>query len=84
MVDEGEPGTGGGPSPMRFVGVGFELIVPILLGMYLGHLLERWLEIEPWGLVGGALLGILTGFVQFFRSVLPPRDRGGGHGQDGA
>ena len=83
-MDDGEPGTGGGLSPMRFVGVGFELIVPILVGLYLGHRLDGWLEIEPWGLVGGAVLGMLTGFVQFFRSVLPPRRRGGGPDQDGA
>ena len=83
-MDEGDPGTGGGLSPMRFVGVGVELIVPILVGMYVGHRLDGWLEIEPWGLVGGAVLGILTGFVQFFRSVLPPRPRGDGKDQDGA
>ena len=82
-MDDGDPGTGKGPSPMRFVGVGVELIVPILVGMYIGHRLDGWLEIAPWGLVGGAVLGILTGFVQFFRSVLPPRERGGGQGQDG-
>lgn len=82
-MNDGGPGPGSGSSPMRFVGVGVELIVPILVGLYLGYRLDDWLEIGPFGLVGGAVLGIVTGFVQFFRSVLPPRGRGGDPGQDG-
>jgi F0F1-type ATP synthase assembly protein I len=74
-----EPGGrngGPGPSPLRFVGIGAELIAPVLVAMYLGHRLDLWLETDPWFLIGGAVLGIVTGFVQFFRSVLPGGPRG--------
>jgi F0F1-type ATP synthase assembly protein I len=37
--------------------VGFEMVAPIVLGLILDHYLD-W---TPWGLVGGALLGLCGG-----------------------
>lgn len=80
-----EGGGGPGPSPLRFVGIGAELIAPVLVAMYLGHRLDLWLETDPWFLIGGAVLGIVTGFVKFFRSVLPkgPENSGSDGGREG-
>lgn len=68
-----EPGAGG-PSPWSHVGLGFEIAVPVLLGVLAGERLDRWLGTKPWLLVAGALLGIAVGFYGFFRSVLPRRE----------
>jgi F0F1-type ATP synthase assembly protein I len=69
---EREPGPSG-PSPWSYVGVGFEIAVPLLVGVVLGRRLDVWLGTEPWLLLVGALLGMAAGFLAFFRAVLPPR-----------
>jgi F0F1-type ATP synthase assembly protein I len=53
--------------------LGFEIAVPLLVGVVLGRRLDVWLETEPWLLLVGALLGMAAGFLAFFRAVLPPR-----------
>jgi len=63
----------GPPSPFRFVGVGFELIVPMIAGVFVGHGLDRRLGTAPWCLLVGVLLGMAAGFLAFFRTVLPPK-----------
>ena len=70
MSDGDAPGPA---SPFRFVGVGFELVVPLLAGLWIGSRLDRWLGTSPWLLLLGTLLGMAAGFLAFFRSVLPPR-----------
>ena len=67
---EPPPGT---PSPFRFLGVGVELIAPILVGLWLGWKADAWLGTGPWLLLGGTVLGMAAGFVSFYRRVLPPR-----------
>jgi len=37
--------------------VGLEMVAPIVVGL----LLDRWLEWGPWGLIGGAVLGLIAG-----------------------
>jgi len=37
--------------------VGFEMVVPIVLGV----ILDRWLGTVPWLMVGGVLLGLFGG-----------------------
>lgn len=58
---------------MAYVGLGFEIAVPILLCTYLGYRADVWLGTEPWLLVVGALLGIAVAFYNLFRRVLPPK-----------
>ena len=60
-------------SPFRFVGVGVELVAPLLVGVWLGWRLDRWLGSTPWLLLLGTVLGMTAGFFAFFRSVLPRR-----------
>jgi len=66
-----------GPSPWSYVGLGFEIAVPLVAGVFLGRWLDAWLGTAPWLLLVGALLGMIAGFLAFFRVVLPPRKGGG-------
>lgn len=75
-----EPKEEGGwkPSPQSFIGLGFEIAVPIVVCMFAGYKADDWLETEPWLFVTGALLGVAVGFYNFFRRVLQyGRDPGG-------
>ena len=69
-MTEGSPG---GPSGQRtalsYVGLGFEIVVPLLLGLFGGRWLDRKLDTEPWLLIAGAVLGMGAGFVNFLRAV---------------
>ena len=63
---------GGGTEPPRalaYVGLGFEIVVPIVLGLLLGFWLDRRWGTGPWLLLTGILLGIAAGFYNFFRAV---------------
>ena len=61
------------PSPLAYMGLGIELVAPILLGVFVGRWLDgRW-GTKPWLLVAGAVLGLVLGFYSFLRSVLPVR-----------
>lgn len=64
------------PSPWSYLGSGFELVVPILLGVWLGLTLDRWWGTEPWLVVAGAVLGMAVGFYAFLRGVLPRGGKG--------
>ena len=66
-------GGQGGRSPLAYMGLGFELVAPAVLGVYGGYRLDLWLETQPWLLVTGFLLGIVVSSVSFFRRVRPPR-----------
>lgn len=79
--DNGERG-GGSQSPMALIGVGAELVVPVIVALYVGYRLDLWLETEPLFVILGAVLGIVAGFAQFLRRVLPRKPDGGG-GSDG-
>jgi len=58
------------------MGLGIELVAPILLGIFVGRWLDgRW-GTEPWLLVAGSVLGMIVGFYSFLRSVLPARKAG--------
>ncbi len=48
----------------------YSLIGAILLLGGAGHLLDRWQQTEPWGLLGGLLLGLLVGFYELAKAVL--------------
>lgn len=59
------------PSPLSYIGLGTELVAPILLGVFAGRWLDgRW-GTEPWLLVAGSILGLVLGFYSFLRRVLP-------------
>lgn len=48
----------------------YSLIGAILLLGGAGHLLDRWQQTEPWGLLAGLLLGLLVGFYELAKAVL--------------
>ena len=50
----------------------YSLLGAILLLGGAGHLLDRWQQTEPWGLIGGLLLGLLVGFYELAKTVLKP------------
>jgi F0F1-type ATP synthase assembly protein I len=68
-------------SPYSFIGLGFEIAVPVALCMFVGYRLDRWLSTEPWLLLVGAFVGISVGFYGFFRAVQPRNDDGGERGR---
>jgi F0F1-type ATP synthase assembly protein I len=76
-VAESDPGDGKRPpSPLAYLNVGFELVVPVVLFMFAGYMLDGWLGSEPWFLLVGALAGIAVGFYNLFRRFLPPGEGG--------
>lgn len=56
-------------SPMRFATAGFELIGGMLVFMWFGYLFDNWQNTEPWGLVVGAIVGIVGGLYKLIREV---------------
>jgi len=67
-----------GPSPLQLVGIGFELVVPLLVGLFGGQWLDRRFGTAPWLLVGGAILGGAAGMLNVYRRVVPPGGTGSG------
>ncbi len=53
----------------QFIGLGFEMVVPIVLLMYVGYRLDAWLSSKPWLFLLGAFLGIAVGFYGMFKRV---------------
>jgi F0F1-type ATP synthase assembly protein I len=47
----------------------YALIGAIVLLGGLGYMADRWLDTEPWLLVGGLLLGVVVGFYELARVV---------------
>lgn len=45
--------------------VGLEMVVPIIVGL----LLDSWLSCAPWGVVGGAVLGLVGGFLHLLHQL---------------
>jgi hypothetical protein len=52
-----------------YLGLGFQLAGAVLIYVGLGFLIDRWLETSPWGLVGGAVVGMAAFFIQLVRVV---------------
>ncbi len=67
---------------LRYAQVGTMLVAPMLVLGAVGFVLDRRLGSGPWLLLGGLLVGMAAGFVNFFRLVLK-QDDGGGPGKPG-
>ena len=63
-------------SPYAMLSVGFEVALPVLLLLFAGYKLDGWLGTRPWLLIIGAFLGMIVGFYNLVRRVLPPRSGG--------
>jgi ATP synthase protein I len=61
------------------LGIGVTFVASIGICLALGWWLDRALGTKPWLTLAGALLGIVTGFYLFFRTVASAE--GGDHGE---
>ena len=68
-----DPGLGKTAETFRksqpYVDAVWQLIGGTLLGLLAGWGLDRWLGTRPWLMISLLLLGMIAGFVGFFRSV---------------
>ena len=73
---------------LRYAQSGTMLVAPMIALGWIGLWADRRYGTGPWLLLAGLLLGMVGGFANFFRMVLPPRDGGaggtGGSGGTGA
>lgn len=75
MSGTSRPDPGGRPpSPLSYVGLGAELVAPVLLGAFVGAFLDGRFGVEPWLTVVGSILGMVSGMASFLRRVLPRKD----------
>ena len=51
----------------RYFYLGLMFPSSIAVGAAMGWLLERWLGIEPWGIIGGFFFGVAAGALNFYR-----------------
>ena len=69
---------------MRYVGIGLELTASVVVLALLGWWVDRSFGTAPWGLLIGALIGIVGGMYNMVRSALeathPPGGEGGSDG----
>jgi F0F1-type ATP synthase assembly protein I len=52
-----------------FLSLGFQLASVVIVFFFLGHWIDNKFNISPIGKLTGLLLGIVGGFIQFFRTV---------------
>jgi ATP synthase protein I len=60
------------PSPLQLLGLGFELVAPLLAGLFGGRWLDGRLGTGPWLVLLGAVAGAAAGMLNFYRRVVPP------------
>lgn len=58
--------------------VGLEMVVPVGIGLWLDYQMD-W---GPWGIVTGAILGLLVGVFHLYALLNQPIDKDSGSGQD--
>ena len=68
----------GGASPLRLVGLGAEMVAPLILGVIVGRWLDHRFGTEPWMLLVLTVLGAVAGLINLVRRGLPPGDAGAG------
>lgn len=54
-------------SVLKHVGSGMSLAITVLVCIWLGYLADKKWNIRPWGIVGGAAVGISAGLYNFIR-----------------
>jgi F0F1-type ATP synthase assembly protein I len=65
---------------LKYAQISGMLIGPMLGLGAIGWWLDGRFGTKPWLLLTGLILGMIGGFVNFFRLVLPPTDGGSGPG----
>jgi ATP synthase protein I len=73
MSEDGKSKSGHWQSDLRssssFLTIGVQLAGSMLVYIFIGYFLDRWLDTEPWFLIAGALVGMVAFFVQLFKLV---------------
>ncbi len=65
------------PSNNRGASAGYDLVGNIVIGAGLGFVVDRyWPASHPWSLLGGFLLGMVSGFYQLFKQQDRPHHSG--------
>jgi F0F1-type ATP synthase assembly protein I len=67
--NEGKGGRTPAIKGAKYMSLGFEMALPIVLLMYVGYRLDAWLGSKPWLFLLGAFLGIAVGFYSMFKRV---------------
>jgi len=75
MMDD-RPGSS--PPPMALAGLGFELLAAVIGFAFVGYWIDRHYETAPWGLIIGAILGIVGGLYNFVRVAIRASRRSAG------
>lgn len=55
--------------------VGINMVASTFAGLAIGYFLDRFLDTSPWCTIIFLLLGIISGFIQLFRTALKEKDR---------
>ncbi len=53
------------PDAERYLGLGLQLAVSVLLGFFVGFYIDRRFETLPWFTLGGFSVGLIAGFAGF-------------------
>jgi len=65
-----------------YLNIGGVMAGCLVIGVLGGHWLDKRYGTEPWFLLGGSLLGIVSGFYHFFKIVLHIGKSTDTHGDD--
>ena len=68
----------------RYAQIGLMMVAPMGLLGGIGYALDRRFATAPWLLLGGLILGMIAGFVNFFALVMRPAGPRGPGGDAGA
>ena len=53
----------------RYSNLGFVLPAAVVVGLVIGHMLDRWLN-TSWMTLAGLLVGCVAGFIELIRGVI--------------
>ena len=60
-----------------YLNIGYVMAASIALLTWLGYVLDKKWDTYPWLTITGALLGIVTGFYNFFKTVFAMQNKDG-------
>ena len=66
MTDKPNPDQ---QSPWRLFGTGLELAGAVLILAFIGHLVDQKIGSEPWGLLTGAVLGLIGSMYNLIKAL---------------
>jgi len=82
----GRSSNGSGSAMALAMRAGGEFVAAIIVGGFIGWLLDAWLGTKPWLMIAFFFLGVAAGIVNVIRAASPPRrdsNRNEGEGRGG-